>query len=47
LGQWVESGAPVGATGPSNKEVAMIRVPKKVLFRIAVAVATLIGLLEF
>ena len=43
---WVRSGAPVGAAG-TQLEVHMTRLPKKVLFRIAVAAATLIGLLVF
>jgi len=43
---WVRSGAPVGAAG-TQLEAQMTRLPKKVLFRIAVAVATLIGLLVF
>ena len=42
MGMWVRSGAPVGAAG-TQLEVQMTRLPKKVLFRIAIAAATLIG----
>jgi len=46
LGKWVRTGGPVGSAG-HKREAQMTRLPKKVLFRIAVAAATLIGLVSF